>query len=665
MEPNLEATLVQALEDPKKSKDLEAEITSRTNIQKQSVEIETALNALEEIKPVLTKLMAVSKSMGTVYDTLMDTVGEIATTARLANFKPEEIKPWLKHVWARFPTPKPNEVVLALPRFVSFSVGWWDHSDDGYNYFRVNQYTDWLAEIPVDIRKELGLRKPEPLTIKGDMLVATGPVSRETWQHYKHFLKERVGGNSFRIKVRLKYPLAIELVKNGIMPYSAEPFPKEFIEERPVEFELQPWQEEVRMLFRKYSHIGIFAAPGAGKTFAALRILCDVKPDPPHLIIMRDRRLVVQWIERIESLTPLKLGTEVIVETFVKALRKRLFDREWGVIVCDEAQDWPADTYSRMAYVTSRGRIALSGSPFREDGRSELIYSFAGYPYPLPWQETMRLKGIMPPAIHVWFVKDFQGKISKTRELIQEAPDLQTFIYSDHIEPGKTLAKVLDVPFVYGDASPEKGLETLRKNPIVVVSRVGDRGLSFPGIQRIIEVDFEFGSRQQALQRTGRLLHSEYKTVHHILMTPNEYERYRKRLMAYEGKGLQVDFPNRRDFQETMPRSSPVSPMMKTVVPRKHTTNSVSSTPVPLPQISTTISERLPGVNRTLERLAPVERAVAQTILANPSRPYTAKELVLATGYSAKTIENLAHFSRLVQQGLIKREKGGKYQSAL
>ena len=144
-----------------------------------------------------------------------------------------------------------------------------------------------------------------------------------------------------------------------------------------------------------------------------------------------------------------------------------------------------------------------------------------------------------------------------TKQLIQEQPGLKTFVYCDHIEPGKTIAKVLDVPFVFGEGNALKSLEILRENPIVVVSRSENRGLSFANIERIIEVDFLFGSRQQALQRTGRLLHSKLKTVHHILMTPTEYEKYKKRLMAYEGKGLRLEFPNRRDYQERVSTSIP------------------------------------------------------------------------------------------------------------
>ena len=165
------------------------------------------------------------------------------------------------------------------------------------------------------------------------------------------------------------------------------------------------------------------------------------------------------------------------------------------------------------------------------------------------------------------------------------------------------------------------------------------------------------------MQRFTRLLHGQkVEGEGHVLMTVDEYLRDKKRLFSIMDRGFKIvlhrEGVDEKVFQS---RESPTEPSHRGRIPNKGT----NASPVALPQIASTISERLPGVNRTLERLEPVERAVAQTILANPSRPYTAKELVLATGYSPKTIENLAHFSKLVAQGLLKREKGGKYQSAL
>jgi DNA excision repair protein ERCC-3 len=85
--------------------------------------------------------------------------------------------------------------------------------------------------------------------------------------------------------------------------------------------------------------------------------------------------------------------------------------------------------------------------------------------------------------------------------------------------------------------------EGLDKSNGAVVSRVGDEGLDFPDLDRVIEMDFLFGSRRQEGQRMGRLLHKHEGRGHHIVvMTDREFERYEKRLYALYEKGFQVEF---------------------------------------------------------------------------------------------------------------------------
>ena len=64
--------------------------------------------------------------------------------------------------------------------------------------------------------------------------------------------------------------------------------------------------------------------------------------------------------------------------------------------------------------------------------------------------------------------------------------------------------------------------------------------MSIPDLQRVIEIDFLFGSRRQEGQRLGRLFHSEEKGEHIILMTEKEFEDYGKRLYAIQEKGFKI-----------------------------------------------------------------------------------------------------------------------------
>ena len=114
----------------------------------------------------------------------------------------------------------------------------------------------------------------------------------------------------------------------------------------------------------------------------------------------------------------------------------------------------------------------------------------------------------------------------------------RTFIFSDSIEIGEKISKLNDLPFVYGDT--ENRYDVIQNNKAIVISRVGDLGVSVNDLQRIIEVDFLYGSRQQEIQRTGRLMHSTKAERHDIIMTEKEFESYGKRVWILEEKGFHV-----------------------------------------------------------------------------------------------------------------------------
>jgi superfamily II DNA or RNA helicase len=73
---------------------------------------------------------------------------------------------------------------------------------------------------------------------------------------------------------------------------------------------------------------------------------------------------------------------------------------------------------------------------------------------------------------------------------------------------------------------------------------VGDEGISLPEIQRVIEYDYLFGSRRQEAQRAGRLFHAVEAGEHIILMTLDEYRKYKKRLYSLTEKGIEIKIEN-------------------------------------------------------------------------------------------------------------------------
>ena len=142
------------------------------------------------------------------------------------------------------------------------------------------------------------------------------------------------------------------------------------------------------------------------------------------------------------------------------------------------------------------------------------------------------------PDVRVYIVSDWRAKNNKLKEILAQG-DKKTIIFCDGISLGNRLSKELGVPFVHGGTS--KRLEIINSAEVSIVSRVGDEGLSIPELQRIIEIDFLFGSRRQEGQRLGRLFHGEGKGEHFILMTEKEFEDYGKRLHSITEKGIKLE----------------------------------------------------------------------------------------------------------------------------
>ena len=160
------------------------------------------------------------------------------------------------------------------------------------------------------------------------------------------------------------------------------------------------------------------------------------------------------------------------------------------------------------------------------------------FPIGLDWSLLIKRGIVKPPKFKLYLVKDRKEKVKKVEELL--SIPLKTVIFCDSIEFGRSLSRKLGIPFVYGET--RKRIEKIRQAQHCIVSRVGDEGISLPDIERIIEIDFQFGSRRQESQRFGRLMHAVGEgTQYIILMTEGEFESYQKRLYAITERGFRIE----------------------------------------------------------------------------------------------------------------------------
>ena len=141
---------------------------------------------------------------------------------------------------------------------------------------------------------------------------------------------------------------------------------------------------------------------GAGKTVLALYLACQL--GYKILVMVHKTFLQDQWFERIQQFIPTaKIGIirqnkvdvkdKDIVIGMVQSIsmidykerlrrnKKEVFDvyKEFGVVICDEGHRFPSRVFSQSLHkVTTRYTIALSATPYRQDGMTKVLKWFIG-----------------------------------------------------------------------------------------------------------------------------------------------------------------------------------------------------------------------------------------------------------------------------------------------
>lgn len=423
-----------------------------------------------------------------------------------------------------------NKVLVAVPKFIKgFQVGWlWKDTDNFYIY-QFDQYSAWLGDAPKDLLDQINFKKEFETQIEGSILHFN--------PEWKDVIKKKLGGhlkdiseNQATITRGHIFDVIAETIESGCLPFRPRPVSKDDMREGRMEIKLRPYQKEAYKKFIDTGAAGIFHPTGAGKSMIALAAMDTVKG--PKLIIVPTKTLVEQWNYYIERYLP-HVKNEIKIVTYQGY---RDSEEEYSLVIYDECQRLPADTFSRLAVVRTKYRMGLSASPHREDGRESYIFALTGFPVGLNWQEYMETVGKKYHPIHVHIVKSTAGKMNKLKAMVDMRK--KTLIFCDTIDLGKRISSELGIPYIYGLTTNR--LNEIETNKVVAISRVGDLGISIKDLQRIIEVDFLFGSRQQELQRTGRLMHSEDAERHDIIMTESEMQSYGKRLWSLQEKGFTI-----------------------------------------------------------------------------------------------------------------------------
>lgn len=433
--------------------------------------------------------------------------------------------------------------------------GWVVAQEPAFVKARVTRSMDLLTPLPAWMKDELGWRPPEhqaQIDSTRTSLRLTSGDEATFKRRYGAHLGARQSDGSYRVKGGDAWiKLVASLIRDGILPYTPQPVAPEHWDERAESpISLRDYQRPAVEAFREKGAVLVNFPPGAGKTYIALHILNHFRG---KVLLLADTVILTeQWRDRIQRFAP---GADVTISTYQGA--GKYLEREWDLLIPDEAQRLPANTFSKLAFVQTKYRLGLTGTPWREDDRQFLITALAGFPVSIRWSELIASGVLRRPRIFVATVANDAAKAPYVKSLIAKRRG-RALVFCDWIEQGQALANALSVPFIHGE-TPRK-LQQLEAADVCVVSRIGDRGLDLPDLRLVVEVAGAGTAREQFAQRVGRLLHGHFNGEFYTVFTPAEAERYRPRVFGVEAEmagEVDIEFITVGNVQERQ-RATPI-----------------------------------------------------------------------------------------------------------
>jgi len=623
-------------------------------------EAEALKAALSELDALKERIDAVAEKIKLEVDKLTKKIEE---SRFLAEIDLQEFNRFLRRPIAIIPASKPGEYIIAAPKWLKMSFGYLEWVDETYCYYRASALLNLIFPLPDFLRKELKIPEPPPVKIVDGLLIAPPEKSEEIKKEFRKFIAKEVEPGKFQIKPLKYFDMLAALVRKGVLPYTPRPVDPSDIEP-PSEMELSmlyDWQKRAWFEFLKTGSILLVWPPNAGKSWFMAWAASKIKGR--ILVIVPNRSLVAQWREYLKMFDVDESRFEVITYSSAKKYRNKNFT----LLLVDEAQHISADTWAVAAAIPAKYRICGTATPYREDGREDYVIAFSGKPITLTLEEMKLALSFKPAKFIVHLVKRPEEKLSKVKEIICSNPEPKTIVFSDSIELGRRLAEALKTDFIYGETPAKQRLEKLRKNKCVVVSRIGDMGISLKDIERVIEVSFLGSSRAQQGQRYGRLFHGRGGGEHHLIMTEEEYRKFSWRLMGAMMLGADIKIEKDGILQPvtaiTTPRSKRIAKAQRK--PREETATKKTAPTPPLTPIAsimpdTQVSSYPPGIQKVLSRLPRPQRRFLEFLLQNQGKYFTAEELALMLGYStAKSFRETVKPSQLTKYPFLKTKRQG------
>ena len=529
-----------------------------------------------------THLAAARKSIASYADHLAALIEmrDAATAEVLAlgrgagvEMNPDAVQASIAKPYALLRTDDPNtwKVITWRGRRDMPVIGWIDWQDDAFIVSTINRATRFVSDVPDWMLDTIGWQPPEFAAAlnPGKTLVQLSRGDRSAFQRRYGAWLAGSADSGFRIKKgRAWIELLEKMLNDGIVPFTATPVsPEHWDAHAPCKVVLRDYQQPYVEQFLRDGAESIILPSGAGKTMIALYLIAHLVG---HETILCDSDVLVgQWKARLKEYTP---HADVEVLSFQAAMR-RLDDLHGVFLLIDEGHRLPADTWSRLAFTRFQYRGLMTATPWRLK-RQAMVFALGGPPRVIPWKELIDAGVLNRPRVQVIIVPNPAFKLPWIKKALAEHRDANALIYSDSIQYGKELADALDLPFIHGETKDKyaRVMEARQR----IVSKAIEASVDIPDLTLVIEADVSRTgeSRISEGQRIGRLLHGRQCGEYFILLTPDDFSRFRGRLLGVEaelgdiveyvdltGQGIQsLKIPERKSRPRPRPPIAQVKP---------------------------------------------------------------------------------------------------------
>jgi DNA excision repair protein ERCC-3 len=409
-------------------------------------------------------------------------------------------------------------------------------------------------------------------------------------------------GNGFLIKNNYRGEIKSILMKNNISVHdkvgfsSGDPLKFSMREThltKGFKLEVRDYQEDSSQAIY-LAGAGCITLPcGSGKTMVGTNLA--VKCQTTTLIVTNSSASVKQWKQTLLDFTTLtddqiscytaknKTIAPVTICTYnMIAYRykkeyihfNKLIEKNWGLLILDEVHLMPAAMFRIVASFQSSRRLALTATFVREDNRERDIFTLIGPKrYEKPWKDLeargyiakVSLKELRIPMSSsdkekytkassyqekIELATMSENKIKATKELLDKHKNDKVLIIGQFTNQLEKFSKELNIPVVHGENTDEERefyYDQMREDKInvLIASSIANAALDIPGINVVIQVSFQGGSRSEECQRVGRATRpKEKESFLYTLVSKDTVEERqnfnRQRFLTNEGYQYEV-----------------------------------------------------------------------------------------------------------------------------